>query len=172
MTRSAPVVGHSGFGAESPDGLGDGFRVGGATADVDVRAVGLIVDRVDLGAEAPEDLRAQSVRRPVSAVDHHPHPCQRPAGRPGEMPQVPFGGVLRVGDPTERSPLRTRHLAALHEAFHLMLDLVEKLRPSAEKNLMPLYSEGCARPRRPRPSGLGSHPRTVYVSQPRSMFAY
>jgi hypothetical protein len=63
------VEGEADLGLGGGDPLGQGLDVGGAAAGVDVAAVGLDPERLDLGAEAREDRRRRLEGGAVGAVE-------------------------------------------------------------------------------------------------------
>ena len=77
----------------------------GAAAVVDVAAVGLIVDRDDVGAGGREHAAGESARRPVGRVDHDAQPVEAAAVDGGEHVLPVLRAVLDV-DELRRVALR------------------------------------------------------------------
>ena len=112
-------------------------EVGRAAADVDVRAVGLVADRVHLGAELLEGLRREPGVRAVRAVDADP--------QAREVGAEALEDVLEVASSVATSRARSiRRLGAarVEQRLDLLLLRVGRACPPPSKNLTPLYSGG------------------------------
>ena len=142
--------------------------VGRAAADVDVRAVGLVADRVHRRAEPLERARREARVRAVRAVERDPQPAQvgaevRRARSRGSASAAP------VVCPT--SPCSARGGASSSASISSSA-ASGSLRPRASKNFTPLYSGGLceAEMTTPRSSGasatagVGSTPPSTAIA--------
>ena len=154
-------------------GLHDGplevVGVGGAAAGVDVGAVGVGVEHLDLGAERPQHLGADLGGRPVGAVDHHAEAVEAATlgGRDDRL-HPSGGGVVVVGDGAESTPGPRRAGGGIGQhgpqlGLEGVLLLVGRAsdRPGRTASRR-CPRTGCARPRSPRRA-----PRRAGPARPR-----
>src|SRR5439155_11528567 len=73
-------------------------EVGGAAADVDVRAVGLVADRLDPGAELLERARREAGVGAVRAIDRDPEPGEVGAEALEHVLEIAVGGDAHAVD--------------------------------------------------------------------------
>ena len=125
--------------------LRDSLEVGRATAVVDVAAVGLVGEHIDLRAQPPEDLRRRTIRGPVGAIEQDPAAAQVQLAEANlELPQV----VLQR---SVQPPYATDPLRRLQRALELRLDrvlvVIVELEPVAGEQLDPVVLVGVVRRR-------------------------
>ena len=148
-TRSAsPSKARPTSGTELDHRDGELGGVGRAAPRVDVAAVGVGVEHLDLGAEPAQPVGGGGRRRAVGAVDDDVQPIERrpssDATASSSQARLPGAGVVGrrrpaggPADPTESSPSsRTRARSSTSSV---------SLRPPAAKNLMPLSDERVVR---------------------------
>ena len=105
------VEGEAGGMAPLAHRLREAFDVGRAAAVVDVAPVGIGREQVDLGAEAPEDLRRGAVRRAVGAVEQHAPAAQVEVGEALVQPaQVVLERAVQAPHGADAARLRGRRV--------------------------------------------------------------
>ena len=112
-------------------------RVGRAAADVDVRAVRLVADRVHLCAELLERPRRDPGVGAVRAVDRDPQPRQVGAEPLDDVLEVAVGRRRRRGRSRRRRARSASSSASISSSGASV-----SFRPSRSKNFTPLYSGG------------------------------